>query len=276
MSGLVIGGKQVAVAGLVIRNWFDDPALRLRIGSGGDGRRRMRDPRLIAGICLHTTKGIPGGRDKRPQKILPGLGQNLGKDGATVRYWTTSDVQAGAHLVVDHDGSIVCCADLLTEATYHAGEVNEVTIGIEIYQGNDAEVYEGQLAAVVTLCDALTQLFGIQRQVQARYSGEPVPRIAAGAVDVRGIYGHRDVTTNRGFGDPGDAVFSALRNAGYESFDFSTNEDKDAWRLRQKNLVEKGFKISVDGVPGSETTAALAAAGHPHGMWVKRPAINIM
>jgi hypothetical protein len=109
-------------------------------------------------------------------------------------------------LVVDHDGSAACLADLADEVSYHSGEVNEVSIGIEIYQGSDAELYEGQLESVVALVDYLTRRFHIQRQYQWPYHRRPAARIASGAQDVVGIFGHRDVTTNRGLGDPGDAI----------------------------------------------------------------------
>jgi hypothetical protein len=264
MPGVVIGGHQIAVPGLDVRNWFDDGALRLKAGE--DFRRRDTD--WVRGICLHTTKGWPDRDHPRPMHVLPGLGQG-GRDDATVRYWATSSRQAGAHLVVDDDGSVVCCADLALEAAYHAGKVNEVTIGIEIYQGSDAELYAGQLDATVRLVDFLTRQFGIQRQFQRRYLGKPVPRIAPGAQDVVGVYGHRDVTTNRGAGDPGDFVFAWLAKAGYEAFSFEADEDKAVWRERQRTLGLTGEAAS--GIPGSETVRALAQAGHAHGLWVRRP-----
>jgi N-acetyl-anhydromuramyl-L-alanine amidase AmpD len=41
----------------------------------------------------------------------------------------------------------------MDECAFHAGPVNDVSIGIEIYQGRDAEMYADQLAAVVRLAE---------------------------------------------------------------------------------------------------------------------------
>lgn len=267
--GVIIGGIQEAVPGLEVTSW-EDAGGPPRLKRGEDCRDRFT--RWVRGIVLHTTKGIPGGSDNRAQVIRPGLGPDRKGDVGAARFWATSAKQAGAHLVVDFDGSVVCLADLLTEASFHAGEVNEVTIGIEIYQGSDAELYEGQLEAVVRLVDFLTRRFRIQRQCHGPYKGGPVARIAEGAQKVVGIYGHRDVTTNRGSGDPGDAVFARLVRAGYEQYDFSIGEDKAVWRQRQEQLnTELGVGLTVDGVPGQKTVAALVDSGRPTGLWVSRP-----
>jgi hypothetical protein len=266
--GAIIDGVDETVPGLKIDNWLNSAVPRLN--KNEDCRERFT--RWVRGIVLHTTKGIPGGSDHRPQKILPGLGPDRKGDYAAARYWASSAEQAGAHLVVDFDGSIVCLADLLTEASFHAGEVNEVTIGIEIYQGKEAEMYDGQLDVVVRLVDFLTRRFKIQRQIHSPYKKGPVPRIAQGARDVVGIYGHRDVTTNRGSGDPGDAVFEKLAAAGYEAFDYAANQDRSAWWQRQEQLnTDFGAGLTVDGVPGQKTVAALITSGRKHGLWVSRP-----
>lgn len=268
--GVVIAGIVEEVPGVRVLSWKDNPNLRLRIGTGLDGRQRFTS--FVRGIVLHTTKGIPGGQDQRPQKILPGFGPDTNAEERAARFWATSPIQAGAHIVVDHDGSVACLCDLATEVSYHAGEVNEVSVGCEIFQGRDAELYEGQLDIVVQLVDFLTRRFGIQRQFQSVYRKAPVPRIASGAQDVVGVYGHRDVTTNRGEGDPGNAIFDRLRVAGYEPFDFSTPTDKITWKQRQEWLVRQfGANIKPDGVPGPKTVAALRKAGYANGIWVRRP-----
>jgi len=264
MPGFVIDGKVEQPSSLRVLSWLDDPSLRLKIGEDGKARDSST---WIRGIVLHTTKGIPGGSDKRPQKILAGFGPS-GKAGAVARYWSRSDKQAGAHLVVDHDGLIVCCADLEKEVAYHAGPANSWSVGIEIYQGADAEMYEGQLSQVVRLCDFLTRRFWIQRQFHWPYRGKPVQRVAE-EDSFTGVCGHREVTNNRGLGDPGDAVFDFLRRAGYEGFDFDLNADLPVWTARQKNLCLPSAKC--DGIPGPTTYKALIAAGYPSGMYVPRP-----
>lgn len=266
--GVVIHGKVEEVPGVAVRSWLDKSLLRLNMGEDG----RSRFTRWVRSIVLHTTKGIPGGRDQRPQQILPGLGADAQGDIRVALSWARSSRQAGAHLVVDHDGSVACLADLSDEVSYHAGEVNEVSIGIEIYQGSDGELYEGQLDQVVRLVDFLTRRFRIQRQYHFPYRRHPPARIASGAQDVVGIFGHRDVTTNRGLGDPGDAIFQRLSAAGYEAYDVALGQDLETWKLRQEELNrDLNAGLRVDGVPGPATTASLQKSGRAHGLWIGRP-----
>lgn len=263
MPGIVIAGNQEQVPGISVLSWLDNPILRLKAVED----MRQRYTPWVRAICLHTTKGVPGGTDNRPQVIKPGMGPFMNAAVASAKDWATDGRHAGAHLLIDFDGSVACMADLAKEAAYHAGEVNEVTIGIEIFQGSQAEMYDGQLGMVVKLLDWLTKRFGIQRQIHWPYRNNVVvPRIASGGQDVVGVYGHRDVTTNRGLGDPGDAVFQKLITAGYESYNMILAQDKAAWMSRQTQLG-----ITADGVPGPGTVAALKAAGRSHGLWVARP-----
>lgn len=267
--GFIIGEKTEIVAGLPCSSWHDDPANIPRLTMGQDARQRSTS--WVRGIVLHTTKGVPGGKDQRPQDIRSGIGPSLGAAARVARFWSNDPGQAGAHLVVDHDGSIVCVADLLLDRAFHAGTVNDCTIGVEIYQGNAAEMYAAQLAQVVKLVDWLTVRFGIQRQIPSAYQGA-IARLAAGGRDIVGVYGHRDVTENRGLGDPGNAIFELLASAGYEARDFEKKEDLAEWKKRQSDLnASLQAALDVDGIPGSATRQALLAAGRPAGMWVPRP-----
>lgn len=261
MPGLIIASVEVEVPGLFIQNWNDNPKLRLVPGD-----RKPRPRTWVRGVVLHTTRGIPGGSDKRPQVIKPGLGPDTKRDERIADMWAADDRHAGAHLIVDHDASWTCLADLQLEAAFHAGNVNDVTIGIEMYQDGNAALYEGQLESVVKMVDFLTRKFSIQRQVPHRYVGYPLDRGLDRGLDMVGVYGHRDCSNNRGSGDPGDTIFKMLVAAGYEPFDFSANRDKTRWMERQEALG-----LLADGVPGPKTVAALRAAGHTYGLWVDRP-----
>jgi len=255
---LIVDGFAVDIPGMCIKSWRDSPKLGLsRLDY------KVRPNTWIRGIVLHTTKGIPGGRDKRPQKILPGLGPDTKRDERLARMWSMDTRRAGAHIAVDHDGSVVCMADLKASAAFHAGNVNDVTIGIEIYQGSQAELYEGQLDVVVRLVNVLTSVFRIQRQVPWPYEGRALKRGLRRGIDMVGVYGHRDCSNNRGAGDPGDAVMQKLIDSGYDSFNFAENEDKDVWRDRQRDLG-----VLEDGVPGPKTCEALVEAGYSLGLWV--------
>lgn len=261
--GVIVDGKAEEVPGLRTLSWLDMPQLRLRKGEDFRSRRT----RWIRSIILHTTKGIPGPNDTRFQDIRPGLGAAVDAGLRCSRYWSQDGRQAGAHLVVDFDGTVCCCVDLQTEAANHAGAVNDGSIGIELYQGGNAEMYEGQLGAAVQLVDWLTRRFGIQRQVPHRYLGKPLQRMTDGGDDCVGVFGHRDCSWSRGAGDPGSAIFDRLVAARYEAFDFSAREDIGMWMSRQRS-----HNVPVaDGVPGPMTLRMLKAQGVWNGMWVRRP-----
>jgi N-acetylmuramoyl-L-alanine amidase len=267
--GFIIDDGDEVVAGLECASWRDNPEIP-RLSAGGDARGRST--RWVRSIVLHTTKGVPGGHDQRPQVIMPGLGADRGDDVRVAKFWSIEARPSGAHLVVDRDGSIICLADLSLEAAYHAGPVNDVSIGVEIYQGDDAELYDGQLEVVVRLVDWLTRRFGIQRQIPHGYDRRPLTRLAAGGRNLVGVVGHRDVTERRGAGDPGNEIFRRLAEAGYERWDLEAKSDLGAWKQRQVALAaESQLSLDVDGIPGPGTCRALEALGRRHGLWVARP-----
>lgn len=263
-TGLIINGIAVDVPFITVVNYFDDARLRLKIGE--DGARRPKH--AVTSIVLHTTRGAPDSDDTREQVIRPGAGPSSHAGVEVNIDWHKDGRCAGAHLVVDFDGVVYCLADLLLEMSYHATSVNPSTIGIEIKQGNDCEMYDAQLDAVVRLCNWLTYYFGIQRQIPDKYRG-PVARLEAGARDYRGVFGHRDQTGRRGRGDPGDPVMERLARAGYEAFRLDRGDDRMVWRARQRALGMHDH--DVDGIPGQQTTAELVAHGYKGGLWAMPP-----
>jgi hypothetical protein len=260
MPGLVIGGKQYEVPGVKILNWFDDPKWRL---SPED--RAPRPTTWVRSIYNHVTQGDDN------LLVVPGAGKPGGAE-ATLAWWKSDPKSAGAHLIVDYDGSAICVADLLTEIAWNTGAVNnKYNIGHEVKQFPSGLVYEAQVDALLAVVDYETAFFGIQRQVQWPYRGSAIPRLADGADSV-GVFAHRDCSNNRGRGDPGDWIVERFIIAGYEVYDFAAFADKAAWKTRQAMLNTKyNEKLTLDGVPGPSTWAALKRAGYPNGMWVSRP-----
>lgn len=270
-TGLVINGTRELVPGLEVENFHDNPSLRLM----GEDVKPRRTPPWIRQILVHTTKGIPGGDDPRPQDIRLGFGPSMDAAERCSRSWSLSKTVGGAHLVVDFDGRVSCFADLQTEAAQHASHANQSSIGIEVYQGSAAELYVGQLDAVVALIDWLTARFGVQRQIPSGPYAGPTRRLMDNVDDVVGVLGHRDITNRRGAGDPGSKVFYMLGAAGYEPVSFELGEDRERWRQRQRIL-----KVDpADGIPGPQTIAALKAADtipglkgpRRAGLWISRP-----
>jgi hypothetical protein len=260
--GLAINGVDEPVTGLRTVSCLAAPEWRLQPTD-----YRTRVTHWVRSIILHTTQGI------HPQIVHEGAGAG-GRAIRTLHAWSSDDRCAGAHLIVDTDGAVYCMADIIKDTTYHATSINEVSVGVEIVQSPKGEIWAGQLAAVLRLCDFLTQRLQIQRQFHAPYvRDKPVGRLARGGFDAVGIFGHRDQTDRRGRGDPGDAIFALLRSAGYEAFDFEQNADLAVWRERQKILRLRGaFSLAIDGVPGRETAKAIREHGsRASGIWVRRP-----
>lgn len=267
MGGLVLDGTELHIAGVDVLNWRDDPAIELT-----SWQWRPRSIGWTPLIVLHTTKGIPGGSDRRPQEIRPGAGPG-GNARGTIAWWNREQRYGSAPIVIDHDGSVLCCADVTRHVCYHATALNERSIGVELYQGSQAELYEHQLDVAVRVIDALCRELGIQRQIHHPYKGS-LSRIHDGQGCV-GVIGHRDQhDCNRGPGDPGDAIMERLVEAGYERFDFDVSEDVKVWRKRQEDLNELADAgLTVDGIPGPATVAALEAAGFGDGLWTSKPKV---
>lgn len=256
MSGLVIDGAEYRVPNVNVESFLGNPKLARGAEDG-----RARRTRWVRMQINHTTKGIPGGRNRTPQVLRPGAGPDAGRDERVASFWTNSPRQSGAHTIIDTDGSIGQVADLLTVAMYHAGAVNEFSVGHEIFQDSDASIWEASLRSCVAMNVAICQLMGIQLQIHRPYQG-PIRRLREGGKDCVGIFGHHDVTSNRGPGDPGELIKDFLVDAGAEVFDFSAGEDRAAWSERQRELG-----VVDDGVPGPQTVAALREAGYRDGIW---------
>jgi hypothetical protein len=269
-TGLIFDKAKLSIPGFDITNFFDDPTIRL--APSGYRIRSRRERAWIRVIVTHTTGGIPGGADHRAQVIYPGFGPSTNAGQRVVGMWTKNFRPAGAHLIIDFDGKIYCCADLESEAAFHAEHANGCSVGIEIVQGHHAELYQAQLDLAARFIVALCALMPvpIQRQIPTPYDGKPIPRFVASQkkeiplVDVVGILGHRDLTDRRGAGDPGDALMGALAANGCEMLDFRTERDLSTWKNRQAGL---GIS-SPDGVPGPLTVAALKKAGYQDGIWM--------
>lgn len=275
MPGLIIKGRGIEVPGLKIINFLDEPILKLR--PGNDVRRRLSQ-HWVRNIILHTTKG------EWPQTIRTNLGPFMSIGKKVAKYWTTSPENAAAHLVVDWDGTVTCHADLDCDATMHAGACNEFSIGIEIFQGSRPEniLYEGQLEKVVLLIDALTLLFGIQRQIPPPDSYRIIPRCGDEGEKGRmvvGCFGHRNCTQLRGRGDPGDIIFQRLMEAKYEVMDFIRRDDIRVWANRQKKYLGMGIdnQYFADGIPGPLTVRQIQKVHEVEsGLWITRPIDRVL
>ncbi len=247
---IVLGGQRVEIPGVTSISWLDDP-------------RALKTPKTnprtepIKMIVWHVTSTTP-------TVITPGVGPTS----RDPFYWSRDSAlnNRGASWdgTIRRDGVLLWHNDPLTAFTWHGRSVNPRSVGIEIESGNGT-VYQAQIDTMVKLARKLSPALGVQEQIPWR-NGAPdrrvIDRIAAGGQDVVGHIGHRNVTSEKS--DPGDAVFLALKAAGFEGFDYQSGEDKQAWATRQQALG-----LAPDGVPGRATVAALTQAGYADGIWTK-------
>lgn len=255
--GLLIASQLHEVPGVECRSPGAGSPPWLRLSPGDYCQRRTK---WVRGIVLHSTKGI------HPQTILPGRGPG-GRDQVVADFWRNDPNHSAAHIVIDTDGSVACLADLATVSAYHATSVNDVSVGIELYQEAGGGIYEATLTSAVAVCRVICEAMGIPYQFHhAPYRNAPVPRLVAGGADCVGIYGHRDQTDRRGAGDPGGAIYARLRADGCEAFDFGKREDLDTWIRRQQRLRQLGEQVDVDGICGPGTMAAMRRRGIKRGL----------
>lgn len=204
-AGIVIDGQRVPVPGAEVVTWLDAPGVP-RVKDG-----HARRPDAVKAIVLHTVHGKVG-------PLADRAGAPSTRAETYARYQANTDREVSWHFTVDTDGTIVQSADAAAWMCWHATAVNGWTIGIEMVQENDGTVYRPQLATTVALCDVLCARLGIERRVPA-VNGVPivgvVERLTGKHGSWSGVFGHRNQTTNRGPGDPGDHVFRALLAAGY-------------------------------------------------------------
>lgn len=257
MPGLVINGEQICIPGLEVINYLDDPRLKLKRED-----YRPRATRWIRSFYWHTTKG------RWPVQLKEGSGPDTKVEVRIGRLWATDGRNAGAHISIDHDLTVGCHADLLLDAAYAVGCANEVSISGELYQGRNGEVYEDQIAVAVALTNFVTASFSIQRQIPPPDCRGLIRRCTSGrgSKSIVGVFGHRNQTKNRGPGDPGDHIFEALEEDGYQVFDFNANQDIYHWKkIQQKEL---GYEAQdADGIPGPQTADGLRFIGYPNGLW---------
>jgi len=215
-------------------------------------------------VIIHSTGGI------WPQPIIQGAGPG----GELARYadiWQSDPAHSAAHLVVDSAGAAACLADLVEVTAYHAEASNPWSIGIEMVQGAGGELHEATIDATARLVAAICDAVGIPEQMpRGPYRGRPLSRMELvragtrrqlGGSDVVGVLGHRDNTSARGRGDPGDAIWTALAALGFEGVDYDGGEDLELGRHRQAALVARGEQLEVDGLVGPASLAAARRQG---------------
>lgn len=233
-------------------------------------------PGGISIIVAHTTGG------HWPQPVIPGAGRP-GHARQILDMWSGRDggngakEHSGATLVVDFDGDVYCCGDIMRCAAYQAQLINARALGIEMCTRPDGSIYDATLDAAAQLVALLTwsgvpggALLPVPAQMpRGPYRNAPLRRLETDGKqsDGRGLtgaIGHRNQTARRGHGDPGDAIWQRLVALGFEGVDYDGDEDLHLARARQawlnKEHARRGETWSPLVVDGQCGPASLAAA----------------
>lgn len=216
MTGLVIDGKRVAVPGVEVVTWLDDPRRAPRVT-----KVYARQAADVSAVVLHTSKG------RRPVIVPEHVSSHAW---ALARYQASTKRAVSWHFTIAHDGTVIQQADAATAATWHAGHANRWSVGIELAQDDTLVLSRAQvdsaIALVRVLCREFCVPFRVPCSVLAGGAGSLVqgpvrawqPRREGGdSRVVHGVVGHRSLTRDRGAGDPGDPLLLALLDAGADA-----------------------------------------------------------
>lgn len=252
MPGLLYNGKLYEVPGVEVISPGDQPWCKLESSDF-----YTRPSPWIRQITLHTTKG------KWPQHVKSGKGPGQ-KDKLFADFLKRDTSNCAVQLIVDNDGSVACLCDL-KYGTYHNTNLalNRISVGIEIYQEADNGIYEAALESTVKLILVLCDILGIPFQGSLEpYRNAPIRRLELGDTNIVGVFGHREITHSRGYGDPGEDVMARLHKAGMMRFHINASRDLAWWKIVQTRLNAKyGTKLVCDGVCGPGTVKTLKTLG---------------
>ncbi len=212
---LVIDGHRVPVPGVPDgAAWLDDPARAPLVRDG-----KTRDPARVTGIVLHTSRGVPG-------VVRPGS-RPSNRAELLARYQANTERDVSWHLTIDTDGAVIQSCDTASWMAWHAGHANGWSVGIECAQHPDtSDLWQVQVASLVAVVEVLCRELRIPRRVPVGADGRPFAGVVRAWQEASeggrqepwaGVLGHRNLTTHRGPGDPGDALFEALLAAGFEA-----------------------------------------------------------
>lgn len=275
---VVFNGIKEEIPGINSVSWLDGNSKIKYVTDKSDRKRRARV------LVCHTHHGVPS-------DLVQGTGPNTTIDERLAMYQVSTDRYVSWDYTIDLNGDVTWQNDPAKHYTFQAGGPNDISLGFELVQettkkdsnGNPvrANLYSEQINKAVLMIDYVTARMGIQRQIPwNKKDNKPVSGVLkrlssseGNCQDFVGIVGHRNLTGNRGVGDPGDFIFLALRDAGYELFDVSSQEDINVWKERQRGL---GLS-EVDGIPLTKTVEAIKVKGHnKFGLWVSRPIDSII
>ena len=246
-------GRRHDIPGVETLNWADNPGVP-RTTKVNTRKHWLRS------IGVHTVHGIRG-------KLLPGT-KPSNRAETYAHYQASTERQVSWDFTLDTDKTLIQSNDPEESYTWHATAANPYSMGIELVQERNGDLYQGEMDAFADFADFSTALLFIPRFVPGK-NGQIVSgviqRMATNPASYAGIWGHRNQTTNRGFGDPNDFPFLALKARKYRLVDIEAGEDREIVRGLQKEL-----RIAEDGTYGPGTRIAAKAAVAAGSMTLER------
>jgi hypothetical protein len=211
-GGLIVNGVRVAVPGVRVTTWVDDPK---RAPPITDGRSITAPPRAFV---WHTSKGILC-RALAPDAIPSTHAETL------ALYQSRTAREVSWHITVDTDADVLQQADPARWQCWHAGGANAWSLGAELVQRDATGTLTApQIRAAADVTDAVCAALAIPRRVLVGPDGAPWVRQVKDLQSTRaggrgltwaGVLGHVHLTTDRGPGDPGPWIFAELIARGY-------------------------------------------------------------
>lgn len=238
----------------------------------------MRPSLYVQQIIVHTTGG------HWPQPVIAGKGpsghaKDVAEDWRGTNRGGGERVHSGAQLLIDYDGTAYCLVDLMRCAAYHAEMSNARSVGIEMCTLPNGSIYGATLDTCAVLVALLawsgldgSGLLPIPFQMpRGPYRNAPLRRMETGSGKTRhqlggpdcvGVFGHRDNTSERGAGDPGDEIWRRIAALGAEGMDYDGGEDLIIGKARQAALNRQGAQLVVDGMVGPGSIGAARRLGY--------------
>jgi hypothetical protein len=209
---LIVNGVRVAVPGVRVTTWVDDPK---RAPPITDGRAITAPPRAFV---WHTSKGVLC-RALAFDAIPSTMAETL------ALYQSRTDREVSWHLTVDTDADVLQQADPARWMCWHAGGANAWSLGAELVQRDATGTLTApQIRAAADVTDATCAALAIPRRVLVGPDGAPWVRQVRDLQSTKaggrgltwaGVIGHVHLTTDRGAGDPGPWIFAELIARGY-------------------------------------------------------------
>lgn len=208
---LIVNGSAIDSRGLEVYSWVDPPGSSgLIIPQVKKGRKQTKEK--VKACMIHTIFGKIGTVTKLPKSSIQA-------ERMAIRQ-ASGDREVSWHFTVDRDGTVIQSADPALWMCWHASSANGWSFGIEMVQDENGELNQACINATATLVEILCDVLSIPKIIPVDQNGKILevykPKFSGKSGSWSGVLGHRNQTTNRGKGDPGNQIFEELMKRGFQ------------------------------------------------------------